>query len=244
MSMFPETDTGRAYLYFIYHVKELPTVSKIAARMSEDGCNICADENGTELNENSLNKIRNAAACVVFAARSAVCSHKFRSTLTAAVSLGKPVVAVFTENVNLTLCQKLQFARADIVEWKGEQAYGELYAFKNIAQCRIAPKKPLRLKFTITRSKTGESAEISGVEYAVGRSEAMTDFTVRGNSAISRLHIVIKADDKKCVIVDQNSSNATYINGRELTPMVDYEVKNGDIVELADEKFTITSVEV
>lgn len=241
MSNFPVFDETKDYLYFGFFPKDLQAVSAVAAKMADDGCNIFADETQAALTENSLKMLVGSKAVVLFITRGAVCSHAFRSTMTAAISMNKKIITVFMERTALTITQRLQAARTEIIEWKGDETYAALYENPEIKACRTVPEKPVCLEFSIIREKTGESAVITGESFAVGRSEAMTDFTVKGNGAISRLHVVFRADNTSCAVIDQNSSNATYLNGRELTPMVEYEVKNGDVIELADEKFNIVS---
>ena len=38
-------------------------------------------------------------------------------------------------------------------------------------------------------------------------------------------------------LVDQKSTNGTYVNGVRLTPLQETELKNGDIIQLSDEEF-------
>ncbi len=56
---------------------------------------------------------------------------------------------------------------------------------------------------------------------------------------VSRLHAVIKRDGKNIVIMDLDSANGTYINGKRLTPNVEQVVNHGDIVALGKLKIQI-----
>lgn len=38
-------------------------------------------------------------------------------------------------------------------------------------------------------------------------------------------------------IIDQKSTNGTYVNGIRLNPMQETELKNGDTIQLSDEEF-------
>ena len=56
---------------------------------------------------------------------------------------------------------------------------------------------------------------------------------------VSRLHAVIKHEERRISIRDLGSSNGTYINGRRITPLVDQELNQGDIVSLGKLKIQI-----
>jgi len=56
---------------------------------------------------------------------------------------------------------------------------------------------------------------------------------------VSRLHAVLKAKDKKLVLVDLGSSNGTYLNGSRLQPHEAHELHHGDIVSLGKLKIQV-----
>ena len=41
-----------------------------------------------------------------------------------------------------------------------------------------------------------------------------------------------------CFVVDNNSTNKTYLNDKRLDPEVEYKLADGDVVRLANEKFS------
>jgi FHA domain/zinc-ribbon domain len=51
-------------------------------------------------------------------------------------------------------------------------------------------------------------------------------------SGVSRLHAVVKRKGKRVVVMDFNSSNGTYINGRRIRPDVEETLRHGDIIAL------------
>jgi len=51
-------------------------------------------------------------------------------------------------------------------------------------------------------------------------------------SGVSRLHAVIKRKENRVMVVDLNSSNGTYINGRRIRSDVDERLSHGDILAL------------
>lgn len=73
----------------------------------------------------------------------------------------------------------------------------------------------------------------------IGRSRQKSDYVVSGNGNLSRSHVKIYLQGGKCIVEDENSSNGTFINGNRLEKGGLKEVNVGDIVMLADEKFTV-----
>lgn len=75
---------------------------------------------------------------------------------------------------------------------------------------------------------------------AIGRGAVHTDnVTVldltpfRGDEmGVSRNHLVMKLQDRKLSIIDQDSSNGTFLNGKVLEPNVSYTIMQGDEIML------------
>ena len=72
----------------------------------------------------------------------------------------------------------------------------------------------------------------------VGKGSAV-NMQISGNNAISREHITVSFNNDKFFIEDMNSSNYTYVNGKQIEPKAKVEVKTGDEIKLADELFTL-----
>lgn len=53
------------------------------------------------------------------------------------------------------------------------------------------------------------------------------------NSPISRWHCTITDEEDHFMLRDEDSANGTYLNGKRLTPIVPYRLKDGDVIELA-----------
>ena len=58
-------------------------------------------------------------------------------------------------------------------------------------------------------------------------------------SGVSRLHAVIKREASHIFLMDLNSANGTYVNGKRLNPNVEHTLKNGDVVALGKLKIQI-----
>jgi pSer/pThr/pTyr-binding forkhead associated (FHA) protein len=86
-----------------------------------------------------------------------------------------------------------------------------------------------------------------GSEFTIGRiSEGqpiMPDIDLSPYQAyangVSRLHAVIKRETSHIFLMDLDSANGTYINGKRLNPNVEHTLKNGDVVALGKLKIQI-----
>ena len=89
----------------------------------------------------------------------------------------------------------------------------------------------------LVRKKTGQKVTIEGPVFKIGKEHNYVDYFIADNSAISRSHanIVVKGNDY--FIVDTNSKNHTYVNGRMIQSNVETPLTHGSMVKLANEEF-------
>lgn len=90
---------------------------------------------------------------------------------------------------------------------------------------------------SLLRVKTGEKIAVRFKTFRIGRCERVCDYALKNDRTISRQHadIILKGD---CYyIMDKHSTNKTYLNGKELSPMIEYALKDGDRIMLANEEF-------
>lgn len=69
--------------------------------------------------------------------------------------------------------------------------------------------------------------------YSIGKKKTANDYSI-DSPAISRKHANICMEDNNYFIEDLKSTNGTYVNGVRIKPMEKIEIKEGDIVKLAD----------
>lgn len=89
-------------------------------------------------------------------------------------------------------------------------------------------------KAFVFRLSTEERTEITKPEFSIGKSRN-ADYTVSGNNTISRLHAVIIYKDGGYFIVDNHSSNRSYINDMLLEPDILYPIKDKDRIVISNE---------
>ncbi len=93
---------------------------------------------------------------------------------------------------------------------------------------------------TLCRLLTQERIQVDKPVFRVGKERSYVDYFIGDNSHISRSHADIITRDGKYYIVDLNSKNKTYVNGRMLLPTLETEIRDGDRLRLANEDFTFT----
>ena len=96
-------------------------------------------------------------------------------------------------------------------------------------------EEPLYLRYDANGDKL--AFDESGL--VIGRSRKESQYIIPGNGNISRKHIKIFKLEGKFFIKDTDSSNGTYINGKNIGKGNTKEVGIGDVVVIADEKFTV-----
>jgi len=100
-------------------------------------------------------------------------------------------------------------------------------------------------EISILRMKTGETCELMGPVFKIGRavkgSSPTQDYSITDNSAISRSHAEIIMRNGHYYIVDQGSNNKTFVDGVSIAPNTEVEISLESCIRLADEEFRFTS---
>ena len=83
----------------------------------------------------------------------------------------------------------------------------------------------------------GRTVPLKHFPFRIGRSTENVELCIADNKAIGRRHAEIHKEGSHYYIVDLNSCNHTYINGREIPADFRTEIFDQDRIELADEPF-------
>ena len=97
----------------------------------------------------------------------------------------------------------------------------------------ISPTYPV-----LTRIKTKENIYVDKEEFTIGKSKS-ADYTIDNNTAVSRLHITLYTRNNDYYVKDNNSTNGTFIDGTQIEPETEVQLKSGQILKLADEEISI-----
>lgn len=91
---------------------------------------------------------------------------------------------------------------------------------------------------TLVRTKTGESIVINKNQFKIGRERSRVDYCISDNTAVGRLHAIIVNRGGSAYVVDQNSTNCTFVNSVRATANQEVRINSGDKITFADEEFT------
>lgn len=92
--------------------------------------------------------------------------------------------------------------------------------------------------------KNGEKIFINKNMFFIGKADKgdiPNDYIIR-NSAVSRNHAYLQLTEGGASITDNNSSNGTFVNGQRIPALAVVELKNGDVVRLANEEYVFKVV--
>lgn len=89
----------------------------------------------------------------------------------------------------------------------------------------------------LIRCSTGERIEINKPAFRLGKERQYVDYFITNNNAVSRSHADIVTRGNRYFVVDLNTTNYTYINGRIIPPNSETELFDGNILKLANEEF-------
>lgn len=90
----------------------------------------------------------------------------------------------------------------------------------------------------LVREKTQEEISVDKPAFRIGKERSYCDYFVSNNNAISRSHADIITRGGRYYIVDNNSTNKTYVDGRVIPVMKEIEIFSGTKLRLANEDFT------
>jgi len=99
-----------------------------------------------------------------------------------------------------------------------------------------APKPQAPVPYLL-RISTNEKIYINKPEFAIGRSATKADYTVTDNSDVSRIHCIIERKNGVSYIKDNQSTNGTYVNGKNIAGQENVFLTNNAKVSLGDEEF-------
>lgn len=103
---------------------------------------------------------------------------------------------------------------------------------------RILEQKQKEILLSLIWKKNGQRFIVEQSRAVIGKG-ADTDIQITGNAAVSRRHAEILYMDERYWIMDLESLNGTFVNGRRLSPLEKQRISNGDMVILANETLLV-----
>lgn len=119
---------------------------------------------------------------------------------------------------------------------------------KDITPQRAGPA--WRVLFHITSPQTTTVGLDVWRVTVLGRADPMSafrpdlDFAPHGamRHGVSRRHALVRPGDHMLYLIDQNSTNGTWVNGQRLLPGRDFPLSDGDVIELGALRMTLRIV--
>jgi pSer/pThr/pTyr-binding forkhead associated (FHA) protein len=111
------------------------------------------------------------------------------------------------------------------------------------SECTLEPQREINRPATpaaavVSASLTlpnGSEIPLSTTDRWIGRDELRQALTSGGLQFVSREHILISYANGRFYVEDPRSSNGTRLNGNEIKGKGKFELKDGDVIELASE---------
>jgi hypothetical protein len=89
----------------------------------------------------------------------------------------------------------------------------------------------------IRRLRTGETALLENDELVIGKDRKSVDYCIEDNSTISRVHAKIIRRGSQYYIIDNHSTNHTFVNDKQIEEGKEVPIENGAKLRLSDEEF-------
>ena len=89
----------------------------------------------------------------------------------------------------------------------------------------------------LIRVKNNDIIRLDKKSLRLGKEKSYVDYFIGDNTAISRSHADFIVENGHYYVVDKNSTNHTYVNDEMITSNIKVEIKDGDVIRLANEKF-------
>ena len=89
----------------------------------------------------------------------------------------------------------------------------------------------------LIREKTEEKISVNKPSFRIGAERKYVDYWVNDNSTVSRSHADILTKEKRYFVIDLNSTNKTYVDGRAIPVEKEIELFEGTRIRLSNEDF-------
>lgn len=100
-------------------------------------------------------------------------------------------------------------------------------------------EKPLTNQISIQSMNGQIHFDIQENEFLIGKSREKVQGVITGNSAVSRVHCKIVRKNGDFYVVDMESSNGTYVNGKKIKPGVPEPIFEGCQLRIANAEFIV-----
>ena len=100
-----------------------------------------------------------------------------------------------------------------------------------------AAQQSRRIAPYLIRSRNHEEIAVNKPQFRIGKERSYVDYFIGDNPAISRSHATIITRENTYFIVDTNSTNHTYVDGKMIQPNTEVPIQQGTKIRLGNEDF-------
>ena len=93
----------------------------------------------------------------------------------------------------------------------------------------------------LIRKVTGEEIPITKQVFCIGKADQGVDYKILGNKSVSRRHAYITSINGVNYLRDNNSTNHTYLNGKQVYSSMDVPIPDNSIIKISNEEFLFKS---
>lgn len=234
------------YIFFSYCHENAGQVYPIIEQMARDGYRIWYDDGlhpGDEWPERIAEMLAHCRVCIAALSQKFSESHNCRNELTVAINSQKTLIPIKLEDFPMSLGMQYQLANTHYIEkyqFTSESSFFEkLYSTKpkEMEACKpdteSKPAPPLIIQYS-----SGRIFEGSFPVTSIGRDKTKCSICFP-EGHIGGHHIDIKMQDKKYYVIDQNSKNHTWVNGKQLEKGAGCEIGICSEVRIANETLVV-----
>lgn len=127
---------------------------------------------------------------------------------------------------------------AEPIEAEEEEAVSNSILSQTIGATGILKGAPVpKANPYLVRVNTNERIMITKQNFKIGKASMGVDYTVKGNSAVSRIHAIITNKDGIYYVKDNKSTNHTFVNGKAIDDGENELLTHDSKIVLGDEEF-------
>lgn len=127
---------------------------------------------------------------------------------------------------------------AETIEAEEEEAVSNSILSQTIGATGMLKDAPVpKANPYLVRVNTNERIMITKQNFKIGKASMGVDYTVKGNSAVSRIHAIITNKDGIYYVKDNKSTNHTFVNGKAIDDGENELLTHDSKIVLGDEEF-------
>lgn len=138
------------------------------------------------------------------------------------------------------MCSDGKLSLEDIVARIGVKSFPEKELPESEEKKEQTIEKEQKVKSLTLKFANDKRAIIVGKPvFLIGKNAAQVDYVITANNTISRIHCKLFRTESGYSVMDMNSSNGTFLNGKRLETQTSAELHNGDLLRLSNIDFNV-----